>query len=204
MGYDRKVISSADQALRDQLPDVVRVLVKNRLKFLALVRRQVQSRDVAEDILQEAFARGIDRIESLRDEEAILAWFYRVLRNTISDHDRRNTVATRCMETLATEHKHTSTPHDDSECICKCVNHLATKLKPKYAEALQRIEVDGIAVKAFAEEHGLSSGNAGVRVFRAREALRQLVKARCGTCATGGDCRNCTCGATEPAPKGSL
>jgi RNA polymerase sigma factor (sigma-70 family) len=203
MGYDRKFINSMVQTLRDQRPDVVRVLVENRQKFLALVQRQVQSTDIAEDILQEAFARGIDRIESLRDEAAILAWFYRVLRNTMSDYDRRNTAAIRCLETLAKEHKHTPTSNEEPEGVCKCVNHLATKLKPKYAEALQRIEVDGVAVKAFAEERGLSSGNAGVRVFRAREALRRLVKARCGTCATGGDCRNCTCGGTGPTPGGN-
>jgi RNA polymerase sigma-70 factor (ECF subfamily) len=202
-GYDRKVASYADQTPRDLSPDVVRVLVENRQKFLAFVQRQVQSRDVAEDILQEALARGINRIESLRDEAAIFAWFYRVLRNAVFDYYRRSTVVTRGLEAFAKELKHTPAPNEESEGVCKCVGHLATKLKPEYAEALQRIEVEGVAVKAFAEERGLSSGNAGVRVFRAREALRRLVKACCGQCATGGDCRSCTCGGTEPTPEGN-
>ena len=57
--------------------------------------------------------------------------------------------------------------------ICGCVTRLAGTLKAEYAEALQAIDVGGQAVKSFAAEHGLSPGNAGVRVFRAREALKR-------------------------------
>jgi RNA polymerase sigma-70 factor (ECF subfamily) len=66
-------------------------------------------------------------------------------------------------------------------------------LKPEYAEALQRIDVEGMPVKAFAEDQGISASNAGVRVFRAREALRRQVVRSCGTCAEHG-CVDCTCG----------
>jgi RNA polymerase sigma-70 factor (ECF subfamily) len=65
-------------------------------------------------------------------------------------------------------------------------------LKPEYEEALQAIDVLGTPVKAFAEQHGLSANNAGVRVFRAREALKKRVTQSCGTCAEHG-CMNCTC-----------
>jgi hypothetical protein len=41
---------------------------------------------------------------------------------------------------------------------------------------------------------GLSANNAGVRVFRARAALRSQVTRSCGSCATHG-CLDCTCGA---------
>ena len=43
-------------------------------------------------------------------------------------------------------------------------------------------------------EAGLTANNAGVRVFRAREALRRQVARACGTCAEHG-CLDCTCGA---------
>src|SRR5215216_6718050 len=55
--------------------DVVRVLVENRRKFLGFVQRQVESKEAAEDILQEALARGIRRIESVRDDDLVIAWF---------------------------------------------------------------------------------------------------------------------------------
>ncbi|MBL8974662.1 MAG: hypothetical protein JNK56_28970 [Myxococcales bacterium] len=74
------------------------------------------------------------------------------------------------------------------------VARLADNLKPEYAEALRRIEVDGVAVKDYAVEAGITSNNAAVRVFRAREALKKQVVRSCGTCADHG-CLDCTCAA---------
>jgi len=48
-------------------------------------------------------------------------------------------------------------------------------LKPEYAAALRRVEVDGVSVKDYADEAGISSNNAGVRIFRVRDPrLRRL------------------------------
>jgi RNA polymerase sigma-70 factor (ECF subfamily) len=76
--------------------------------------------------------------------------------------------------------------------ICQCVRRLAGNLKPEYADVLQRVDIDGLAVKDFADERGISSSNAAVRAFRAREALRQQVVRSCGTCAEHG-CVECCC-----------
>ena len=61
-----------------------------------------------------------------------------------------------------------------------------------YADALRRIEVDGLAVKDYVTEIGISSNNAAVRVLRARGALRKRIAHSCGACATRG-CLDCTC-----------
>lgn len=77
-----------------------------------------------------------------------------------------------------------------------CVTRLADTLKPEYRDALQRIEVEGVGVKDYALEAGISSSNAAVRVFRAREALRKQLARSCGTCAEHG-CFDCTCDASK-------
>jgi RNA polymerase sigma-70 factor (ECF subfamily) len=74
------------------------------------------------------------------------------------------------------------------------VARLADTLKPEYADALRRIEIESVAVKDYAEANGISANNAGVRIFRAREALRKQVARSCGTCAAHG-CLDCTCDA---------
>jgi RNA polymerase sigma-70 factor (ECF subfamily) len=78
------------------------------------------------------------------------------------------------------------------QAICRCIGELAGTLKPEYAAALKRVEVDGLAIKEYADEAGISSNNGAVRVFRAREALRKQVARSCGTCADHG-CLDCTC-----------
>ena len=174
-------------------PEVVRVLVGNHREFLGFLERRVGSRALAEDILQDAFVRGMDKLETLRSDESAVAWFYRLLRNAIIDHHRRSGARERKLAAFGREvEEHLEPDIETRGAICKCVSELAATLKEEYADALRTVEVNGLPVKDFATQAGISTNNAGVRVFRAREALRKQVIRSCGTCADHG-CLNCTC-----------
>jgi RNA polymerase sigma-70 factor (ECF subfamily) len=143
--------------------------------------------------LQGAFEKVLARPDQAPDDEAIIPWFYRTLRNAVVDQFRRQSAADRALEAFARELETQDVPAFDLEReICSCVSRLASTLKPEYADALQAVEVEGTPVKVFAEQKGLSSSNAAVRVFRARDALKKRVAESCGTCADHG-CMNCTC-----------
>jgi RNA polymerase sigma-70 factor (ECF subfamily) len=185
---------SNDPAALRASPEVVAVLVANHRRFLAFLERRVGSRDVAEDLLQEAFVRGLTRVGQLRDRESVIAWFYRSLRNALVDHWRKRGSEQRIFDDgdagLEVE------PAVDPELmrtVCECATALLDTLKPEYAEALRRVELDGVEVKDFAREKDVTPNNASVRLFRAREALRRQVERCCGTCAEHG-CFDCTCG----------
>jgi RNA polymerase sigma-70 factor (ECF subfamily) len=183
----------ATEAPEESAPtqDIAATLVANHREFLAFVQKRVGNAALAEEILQDAFVRSIDKLDSVRD--TAIGWFYRVLRNAIIDHYRRNAAAERRHEAYAREEQLAEDQDDELQrVVCKCVAQLAGTLKPEYATALRRVEVDGLSVKEYADEAGISSNNAGVRVFRAREALRKQVARSCGTCATHG-CLDCTC-----------
>lgn len=172
-------------------PDILATLVASHREFLGFVQRRVGDAALAEEIVQEAFVRSLDKLDSVR--ETAVGWFYRVLRNAIIDHHRRHEVVGRRHGAYQAEQRlETDLDEDLHRVACACVAELATTLKPEYATALRRIEVDGISVKDYADEAGISSNNAGVRIFRAREALRRQVERSCGTCATHG-CLDCTC-----------
>jgi RNA polymerase sigma-70 factor (ECF subfamily) len=171
----------------------VSTLLENHRAFLAYLERRVGDRALAEDILQDAFAKVVARPDQAPDDDGLIPWFYRTLRNAAVDRFRRRGAADRAYEAFARELETHESPSTEVEGeICACVSRLASTLKPEYAEALQAIEVGGTPVKAFAEKKGLSPSNAAVRVFRAREALKKRVTESCGTCAEHG-CLNCTC-----------
>lgn len=185
--------------LGDEVPHTVAVLLENHRAFLRYLERRVGDRGLAEDILQDAFVRNLDRLDAV-GEEAVVPWFYRTLRNATIDQYRRRGAADRALEALARELETHPSPAPGVEAeICACVTRLAQTLKPEYAEVLQAVDVEGQPVKGYAQEKGLSASNAGVRAFRAREALRTRVMQSCGTCAEHG-CLNCTCVATS-APR---
>jgi RNA polymerase sigma-70 factor (ECF subfamily) len=174
--------------------DVLGTLVQKHREFLGFLERRVGNRSVAEDILQDAFVKSLDKLEALRDDESVVAWFYRTLRNAAIDYHRRRHTSEKALAQFFDELDKFAEPTVETRAaVCQCVMGLASTLKPEYAEALERIEVQGLSVKAFAEEAGISASNAAVRVFRAREALRKQVTKSCGTCAEHG-CLDCTCG----------
>ena len=174
-------------------PAPIAALLENHRAFLRYLERRIGDRGLAEDILQEAFAKVVARPEQAPADESIVPWFYRTLRNAAIDQFRRRGAADRAYEAFARELESREAPSEEIETeICACVSRLAATLKPEYAEALTAIEVRGTPVKVFAEQKGLSSNNAAVRVFRAREALKKRVTESCGTCAEHG-CVNCTC-----------
>jgi RNA polymerase sigma factor (sigma-70 family) len=174
-------------------PAPLAILLENHRAFLKYLERCVGDRELAEDILQDAFSKVLDRPDQAPTDESVVPWFYRTLRNAAIDRFRRRGTASRAIEAFARELETQAAPESEMEAeICACVSRLATTLKPEYAEALQAIDVNGTPVKTFAEQRGLTASNAGVRVFRAREALKKRVTESCGTCAEHG-CRNCTC-----------
>jgi DNA-directed RNA polymerase specialized sigma24 family protein len=69
---------------------------------------------------------------------------------------------------------------------------LVGTLKEEYGAVLRRVDLDGLSVRGYAEESGITPGNAGVRLHRAREALRRQLARSCGTCVAHG-CFDCQC-----------
>jgi RNA polymerase sigma-70 factor (ECF subfamily) len=187
------VMTEIIEASRATSFDVVQALVANHRRFLSFVEKRVESREVAEDILQEAFVRGLDS-PSLRSADSAIGWFYRSLRNAMVDHYRRRGAESRVLEQYAAE-VNREAPRDTEmlETICACVAGLVGTLKTEYADAIQRVELDGIAVRDYAAEAKMTPNAAGVRLFRAREALKRRVVQSCGTCADHG-CLDCKCG----------
>lgn len=168
-------------------------LAERHAEFVGFVERRVRDRALAEDLVHAAFERALEREGDLRDENAVVAWFYRSLRNAIVDRQRRRATEQRALDAFAHElDERIEAIEADPPRVCRCVLRVAEGLKPEYADALQRVEVDGAAVKELAAERGISSNNAAVRVFRAREALRRGLVAACGSCAESG-CVDCSC-----------
>ena len=173
-------------------PDAIARLVEAHREFLAFLERRVESRAVAEDILQAAFARGLERGAGVQDEK-VVAWFYRVLRNSLIDHYRRRSTSARAMEAWGREFaENQSAPVELRDEICRCVSTLLETLKPDYRDALRIMDLEEGALSDLAHQAGISAENAAVRVHRARRALRRQVERSCGTCAEHG-CLDCHC-----------
>jgi RNA polymerase sigma factor (sigma-70 family) len=175
-------------------PGVLSVLLGERSRFLAFLERRLGSREQAEDLLHEAYVHGMQRLPELRNEESAVAWFYRLLRNALTDHWRRRDVERRAAERITRE-SGGEEPSADPELmteVCRCIDTVLETLKPEYASAIRAVDLDGASVSEFASAAGITSNNASVRLHRAHAALKQRLLATCGACAAHG-CLDCKC-----------
>ena len=179
-------------------PEAVARLVAGHREFLAFLEKRVDSRAAAEDILQSAFARGLERGADV-PEEKVTAWFYRVLRNAVIDYYRRRSASARAGEAWAREFPEHQEPEAGlKQEICQCVSGLLATLKPEYRDALEIVDIEDGKLSDLARRSAITEETAAVRVHRARKALRLRVEQACGTCAEHG-CFDCSCGAAPGA-----
>lgn len=186
-------MTDPDNPLLPATPGVVARLVANHREFLRFLESRVRDRAVAEDLLQAAFVKAIERGGALREDESAVAWFYRLLRNALVDHWRRAGRESKVIEREAEGADAAVEDPDLHAAVCRCFEDLLPTLKPEYADLLRRVDLQGAAVSAAAAELGITANNASVRLHRARHALRGSLEASCGTCATHG-CLDCSCG----------
>lgn len=177
---------------------VMGTLLASHRRFLDFLTARVGRREDAEDILQSAFVRGVQKAAEIRDDESAVAWFYRLLRNALTDYYRHKAAGTRALESYGREVSEAAEgmEADLEGVICACVHDLIPTLKPEYGELIRRVDLGGANVASLAGELGLTDVNARVRLHRARAALRKELERSCRTCATHG-CLDCTCSSSS-------
>lgn len=154
-------------------------------RFRAFVRRRVADRQLADDVLQDAFARAARAIGQVQDDERLDAWFYRILRNRIADLGTRSSAG-------EMPPKEVVDPMSDRDEVCRCMLPLLERLAPDQAAALREVDLADVGSDVVAERLGISTNALNVRRHRGRQHLRILLDAACGACASDG-CHDCEC-----------
>jgi RNA polymerase sigma factor (sigma-70 family) len=160
-------------------------------QFLRFLRPRVADTATVEDILQSAYLKAVEHGSEIRDDESTVAWFYRVLRNAITDHYRRRAARTSAHDAFAAEAP-VSYEAELTQTACACIGDVILDLKSEYRTAIEQVDLGGVTVEAFAQSQQTSANNASVRLHRARKAVAKKLTTVCGACAEH-KCLDCTC-----------
>jgi RNA polymerase sigma-70 factor (ECF subfamily) len=174
-----------------RLSERVERIAAHQSKFLNFLSARVEDRAVAEDILQSAYLKAVEHGSEIRDDESTVAWFYRILRNAITDHNRRKAARTNAHEAFAAETP-ASYEAKVTQTVCACIGDVVRDLKSEYRTAIEQVDLGGATVEAFARSQQTSANNASVRLHRARKAVAKRLTTVCGACAEH-KCLDCTC-----------
>ncbi|HEY2510890.1 MAG TPA: sigma factor [Polyangiaceae bacterium] len=174
MDWLRRLECDRDERLRN-----LRFLALGRSRYLGFARARLASDADAEDVLQRAFLRAVDRVGTLEDGARAEAWFYRILRRAVIDFQRSRASERARFTSEGVDVEEAASPALP-EPACGCGRALLGALPPGYAEILERVDAHSEPIEEVASSLGITPGNAYVRLHRARRALRERVEHRCG------------------------
>jgi RNA polymerase sigma factor (sigma-70 family) len=173
-------------------------LVESKKTFLRFLEKRVGNRADAEDILQSAMIEAMEKLDTLREDDRLFAWFYALLRHRIIDRFRRRDAARRAHASAAGRTETVLEPEAELfDTTCRCVNDVLEALKPDQRDLLREVYVDERPVAEVAASIGATRNHAGVKLHRARAALRQALSDVCRACADHG-CLDCSCRKGRP------
>jgi RNA polymerase sigma-70 factor (ECF subfamily) len=152
------------------------VLVERyRAEFARYATALVGDPDRASDAMQEAFIRAYRSLASCRDLKRVKAWFFRILTNQC--HDQRTR---RRRETSLEGHDQPARDRADAQVLqaelARAIERALDRLTPEQREAFVLRHVDGKSYEEMAALLGTGVDALKMRVYRARDALRQQLE----------------------------
>lgn len=178
----------ADSPAEARVRDAWLVLSRGRSAHLAFLRRRLPTAADAEDILQLAWMQAARHLDDLRGEAQLEAWFWRILRNTLTDEHRRLG-----REREATDASPLAAESVEPAAVCGCSLSVLERIDPRHREMIRRSDLDEVPMQELADGLGISVNNASVRLHRARKAMREALRQHCGTDSLR-SCQDCACG----------
>jgi RNA polymerase sigma-70 factor, ECF subfamily len=154
-------------------------------RLLRLAGQLMGDADEAEDVLQEAFIRACDRIDSFRGESGLGTWLHRIVINTALMRLRaRRPVASDDIDRMITESRDGAWQSVSSGGREPSQQVLGAELFDRMSVAIEQLpeslrtafvlrEVEGMSTKEAAGILGISESALKVRLHRARLGLRQ-------------------------------
>lgn len=170
---------------------LVTKVLPHRERLLNFILSKISDRALAEDILQESLLKALNGLPDLEDEQKILSWFYRIVRNNIIDHYRRSNTESKHFEKYVQEASFYET-EDEEKTVCQCFKNVLPVLKPEYSILIKEMELGDEQPEQVAERLGITKNNLKVRRHRARRQLQDQLEETCGKCAEKG-CTDCEC-----------
>ena len=143
----------------------------------AFIRKRVNDKDEAKDILQDIFARVHSRIDTLENRNKLESWLYQITRNAIIDFYRSRKPTEELPEWLA--QPQASREEINKRELSSCLAPMIQQLPEKYRHAVQLSEIERKTQSEIAEKENISLSGAKSRVQRGRALLKTMLHDCC-------------------------
>lgn len=155
----------------------------HREKLIAALSRLVR-REEAEELANETLIKGLSSAERFRGEADAYTWLYRIAVNLAYDllrRQKRHPEVSMDDEIENVEGDIGSEGHTPLEQrqMSQCVQNLLATLPPEQHEVLIHADIHDQTALEIARNTGVSTGNAKIRLHRARRAMKSVLEKHC-------------------------
>lgn len=171
--------------------DFQNIFVEFQPKILRYLTRLIGEAE-AEDLTQEVLVKVNEALPDFRGESQLSTWIYRVATNAALDRLRSPSYQ-RDSQTCSVSSEHEvenqntltgeKTPLPESQIFRKemheCIQVFVQRLPENYRIVLVLSEFEGLSDSEIARAVGVSQGAVKIRLHRAREKLKQELRANC-------------------------
>ena len=190
------VLLARDQNLTDEAI-ISRVLLGETEDYEILVRRYnnllyktargiLSAENDIEDVMQEAYIRGYEKLGQFRQEAKFSTWLTRILINCALQHLHKLKGREHLsLDVLVREgmdgeedHQITTPKADVSDNLAKALEGAISHLPPKYRVVFILREVQHLPVADAADIIGITQENVKIRLHRAKAMLKTMLQAR--------------------------
>jgi len=169
MGADTQLVERClrgDQSAWNELVEEY-----SRYVYAIIMRGYRLSESDAEDVFQDVFARVFERLETLRDDDALRGWIAQVTRNLCSDHLRRAHPTEELSDETVTELDDRLADLD----MALAVRQALVRLPAGCADILDRFFCRDQSYRTISAELDLPSGTIASRIARCLTRLRDVL-----------------------------
>lgn len=136
---------------------------------------KVSNQDDVDDLLQTILLKVHEALPSLKQHSSLKAWLFQLSNRTIIDFYRtKNTNTNISADDLWFE----DNKQIENEML-KCVEPFIHELPDKYANLLQKVEIEGKSQKSYAEQHNMSYSTLKSQVQKGRSELKKVFEQCC-------------------------
>ncbi|REL24295.1 sigma-70 family RNA polymerase sigma factor [Rhodohalobacter sp. SW132] len=151
------------------------------------VSRMVKESEQVEDLVQEAFVKAFDNLESYNSSYAFSTWLYRITTNHTIDYLRKKKLQTTSIDKpIKTRDGELSfeLPDEDAETDRSIIKRERKKiittaienLPDKYRQVIEMRHIEELSYQEISDKLDLPLGTVKAHIFRAREMLYKALK----------------------------
>ena len=141
-------------------------------KLYIYLLKNVKDKDIAEDILHDAFLKIIEKRQFYRYKENYDGWAFRITKNVLIDYYRK--IKTNAdLKRIKNDLDENKDELDTYKHLIPALKEFIENLPEKYSKPLILSDIEGIKQELIAQKLGLSVSGAKSRIQRARKILKE-------------------------------